>query len=251
MMYSTVFGIASIMFSGILGATLPIVPNNPSPVLLGNSENFSILSKAGISTVPLSIITGDIAVSPIALTAITGFSYTEDPSGTFATSKQVVGGGKIYAASLTSPTPSELTSAVSDMETAYVNASVRVNPDFINYKSGGLGGSTLVRGLYKFGSNVDISSDYTIECSGDTDDVWIFQISGNLIVADGVHVILSGGAKKENIVWAVAGFVEIGAGAHFEGIILGATAAKFLTGSSMNGRVLVQTAVTLQSTIIN
>jgi hypothetical protein len=90
-----------------------------------------------------------------------------------------------------------------------------------------------------------------IRGTGDPDDIWIFQIAGNLIVADNVHIILSNGAKAKNIVWVVAGYVEVGIGAHFEGIILGATSAHFRTGSTMNGRVLVQTAVTLQSTSIN
>jgi hypothetical protein len=37
------------------------------------------------------MITGDIGVSPIAYTAMTGFSLVLDPSGKFATSTQVTG----------------------------------------------------------------------------------------------------------------------------------------------------------------
>jgi hypothetical protein len=251
MNYTNMFSFISLLFCSVFG-TANIVSNNQQPVLLGTSENFSILSKSGISTVPNSAITGNIGVSPIALTAMTGFSYTVDQSGTFATSTQVVGGGKMYSASSISPTPSNLITAVSDMETAYVDASNRPNPDFSEYNTGSLGGLTLGRGLYKFTSNVDINGENcVIQGTGELDDIWIFQIAGNLVLADNVHVILSGGAKAKNIIWVVAGFVEVGAGAHFEGIILCATAAHFKTGSTMNGRVLVQTAVTLQSTTIN
>ena len=45
-----------------------------TPVNLGTAGNFVILAKSGISTVPTSAITGDIGVSPIDATAITGFS---------------------------------------------------------------------------------------------------------------------------------------------------------------------------------
>jgi hypothetical protein len=43
------------------------------PVLLGAAGSFAILTKAGIETVADSIITGNIGVSPIAGTAMTGF----------------------------------------------------------------------------------------------------------------------------------------------------------------------------------
>jgi hypothetical protein len=57
-----------------------------------------------------------------------------DASGTFSTSTQVT--GKLYAASYTSPTPSMLTTAVSDMQTAYTDASGRTLPDFSNLGTG-------------------------------------------------------------------------------------------------------------------
>ena len=67
-----------------------------------------ILAKAGISTVPdHSDITGSIAVSPIAGTAMTGFSET-NPDGKAATSTQV--SGFLYCASYLAPsTPGILT----------------------------------------------------------------------------------------------------------------------------------------------
>ena len=58
------------------------------------------------------------------------------------------------------------------------------------------------------------------------------------------------GAKAENIIWAVAGEVTVGAGAHMEGILLAKTAIKFMTGSSLNGRIFAQTAATLQKAVI-
>ena len=57
-----------------------------APVGLGAAGNYAILAKTGISTVPPSVVTGDIGVSPIDSTAITGFSLILDSTTRFATS---------------------------------------------------------------------------------------------------------------------------------------------------------------------
>jgi hypothetical protein len=59
------------------------------PVDLGTASDFAVLTKAGVSTVPQSVITGDVGCSPIAVTALTGFSLTADSSNEFSTSTQV------------------------------------------------------------------------------------------------------------------------------------------------------------------
>ena len=106
---------------------------------LGTAGSYTILSKAGISTVPNSAITGNIAVSPIAATAITGFSLTADPTNKHSASTQVV--GQVYAADYAVPTPVHLTTAVSDMETAYVKAEA-CPIDFPIKVDGEIGGET-------------------------------------------------------------------------------------------------------------
>jgi hypothetical protein len=109
---------------------------------LGSAEKFAILTKTGISTVPASVILGDIGVSPIAATAMTGFSLIMNPSGTFSASTQVT--GKCYAADYASPTPSKMTTAIGDMETAYTDAAGRAISDNanLNVKAGLIAGET-------------------------------------------------------------------------------------------------------------
>merc|ERR1712195_97222 len=109
-------------------------------------------------------------------------------------------------------------------------------------------GMTLAPGLYKWGSNVGFTSSLTFE--GMATDVWILQMTGDLIVGAGAKVILSGDAKAENIFWQVAGSTTLHTTAHMEGTILCATAIDFQTGSSLNGRALAQTAVTLDAATI-
>ncbi|MBE0625255.1 MAG: DUF3494 domain-containing protein [Burkholderiales bacterium] len=217
----------------------------PAPVLLGTAGNFVILAKSGVSTVPSSAITGDVGVSPAATSFLTGFSLTLVGT-TSATSTQV--SGNLYGADMTTPTNSNLTTAVADMQLAYTDAAGRPTPDFTNLGSGEIGGLTLVPGLYTWTTGVSISTDVTI--SGGANDVWIFQIPGNLSMSAAKSIILGGSAKAKNIFWQFSGFADIGAGAHFEGIMLSQTAITLKTGASMNGRALAQTAVALDQNAI-
>ena len=137
-----------------------------------------------------------------------------------------------------------LTSAIGDMETAYNDAAGRVNPDVVNLGAGEIGGLTLTPGLYKWGTGVNISNDVTL--AGGPNDVWILQIAGNLNEASAKNVTLTGGAQAKNVYWQTAGAVAIGTQAHFEGVILSKTMIAMKTGASINGRLLAQTAVTLQ-----
>lgn len=216
---------------------------SPAPVNLGGAAPFVILTKTGITNVPTSDITGNLGTSPIASTAITGFSLVADSTNTFSRSSQVT--GKIYAANYANPTPANLTTAVSNMQAAYTDAAGRTLPDFTELYAGNLSGRTLVPGLYKWSSNVLVTTNVTL--AGPSDAVWIFQIAGNFTMGSDAKVLLSGGARARNIFWQVGGGtgVTIGTTAHVEGTILAAKAIHLRTGASLHGRALAQTAVTL------
>jgi len=218
-----------------------------SPVNLRTAGNFVILAKSGISTVPTSAVTGDLGVSPIDSTAITGFSLIHAAGSSFSTAAQIT--GKAYAPDYAAPTPVNLTAAISDMETAYTDAAGRTTPDFTELGAGQIGGLTLVPGLYKWGTDVLISTDVTL--NGSPTDVWIFQIAGKIIQANNTRVILKGGAMAKNIFWQSFGVVSIGSTAHSEGIIMANTSITLGTGASVNGRLLAQTAVTLNGNAVS
>ncbi|KJA18328.1 hypothetical protein HYPSUDRAFT_205447 [Hypholoma sublateritium FD-334 SS-4] len=218
----------------------------PSPINLASAGGFTILAKSGISTVPFSAITGNIGVSPSSGTSLTGFSITKAPSGTFATSNQVV--GDLFAADFTSPTSSQLTTAVLDMQAAFVDGNSRVLPNFLNLLGGGLSAQILTPGLYKWTSSVSITGLLTFK--GASTDVWIFQIQNNLLYNPGAKAVLSGGALSKNIFWVVSGDVNIAAGAVSEGVILSATQVALSTGAAVHGRILSQTAVTLEEATV-
>lgn len=208
-------------------------------VNLGSAINYVILAKSAISNVPTSAITGDMGLSPAATSFITGFALTNATG--FATSTQVT--GKVYAADMAAPTSTNLTTAVADMLLAYTDAAGRPTPDFSELATGNIGGRTLNPGLYKWTTSVTMPSSLTI--SGGANDVFIFQIAGDLIMSNNVNITLSGGVQAKNIFWQVAGQTTIGTTSHFEGIVLCMTGITLQTGASWNGRALSQTAVAL------
>lgn len=214
-------------------------------VALGMAGEFVILAKSGISDVPPSMITGDVGVSPSAATSITGFALTADASNVFATSEQVT--GRVYAADYEPPTPATMTTAVADMELAFTDAAGRA-PDVTELGAGDIGGMTLAPGVYKWGTGLLIPTDVTLE--GGASDVWIFQIAQDLTVATGTSVVLTGGALPENVYWQVAGLVELGSTAHAQGVVLTQTSITLGTGASIDGRLMAQTAVSLDGNTV-
>jgi len=212
-----------------------------TPVNLGKAGPFAILTKSGITDVFPSAINGDVGASPITGAAI------------HLTCAEVMT-GIIYSVNAAGPLPCRvtdptlLTKAVGDMETAYTDAAGRKLPNFVNLGAGLIGGLTLVPGLYKWSTRVLISTDVTL--SGGKNAVWIFQIAGTLTQASATKVILKGGALPKNIFWQTSGAVAIGTTAHFEGVILAKTKIAMKTGASANGRLLAQTAVTLEKNAV-
>jgi hypothetical protein len=241
------------------------------PINLGKAGNYAILAKAGITN-DGSTITGDIAVSPIAGTSMTGFNLPLTSPNGF---KESLSSGlyqKFYAPEYAPETAVELTTAVSDMLIAYNNAAghavTPIDPtndgySYINHGStpgelGGeitlssqLGGLTLTPGVYEFGVDVKITNgDLTFDGAGVVDPVFIIKTTKNVVLAANKEVKLLNGALAENIFWQVAETVEVGAGAKMVGTLLVWTSVKFNANSQLEGRILAGTAVTLDQTTI-
>jgi hypothetical protein len=215
--------------------------------------NYAILARRGISTVPSSIVTGNIGISPSAATFIAGFSLSLDDGGQFATSSQVI--GEIRAASYGNPIAADLNIAVADLVAAYSAAAAlkTADPGRIEFLGGLLNGRTngpltLTRGVYTYTTSVSIVGEVTFD--GGPDDIFVIQTARMLDLGAGTKILLSGGAQAKNINWQVAGNVRVGQDTHMEGIIHVIGNVIFDFGSSLNGNIYSQDAVVLQRATI-
>jgi K+/H+ antiporter YhaU regulatory subunit KhtT len=214
---------------------------------LGTAGKFAILSKSGVTNVFPSVITGNVGTRPITGAALlltcgevnNGVIYTVDAAGPLTCRVTDASG---------------LSTAVGDMQAAYNDAAGRNTPDFVDLGAGSIGGLTLAPGLYKWSSALLIPTDITLQ--GDENDIWIFQVAGTLTMSNGKKMTLSKKdvnttlPKTENIFWQVAGAVTLGTTSHFEGTLLGKTSIAVQTDATVNGRLLAQTAVTLQKNTV-
>ena len=215
---------------------------------LAAASGYTILAKAGVSTVPNSVVTGNIGVSPVARVGLTGWSLITEPTDTSFGSAQVAAPGRLFAAdNVGSPTSVNLTTAVGSMQTAYTDAGGK--PAGACPGAGGnITGVPLVAAVYTCALDVTIPVNLTL--TGNATDVWVFQITGKLTQSNATQVVLAGGALPKNVFWQVSGAVTIGTTAVMKGVILAQTNIALQTGASVIGRLLAQSAVTLDQATV-
>lgn len=218
---------------------------------LGTAENFTILAGSAITdATPTGTVTGDVGLSPAAGTNITGL-----------TSSQV--SGTIYAVDATGPdgiggnNPGLLTTAKSDLNTAYVAAAGETS-DFTvlasSIDSFASTGYTLIPGVYTSASTMGITGTITLDGQGNPNSVFIFQTGSSLTTATNSQIVLTNGAQYCNIFWQVGSSATLGTNTAFAGTILAAASITDGGGSIVRGALLADAdndgtgAVTLSNT---
>jgi hypothetical protein len=253
---------AAFVISLALGFTGPLaaLAAGPAPVNLLSAGNFAILSQTGITDTGShsSVITGNIGSSPITAAAI-GVFCSEITGTIYGVDAAYVGSGDqtCFAGNPPLSNKTLADNAVGNMVTAYNNAAGMTDPTATELGAGNIGGMTLAPGLYKWSTDVSIPTNLTL--SGGPNDVWVFQIAGNLNIAAagsvpaGVKVILTGGAQATNVFWQVGGATgaTLGTYSTFNGTILSAKQVIIQTGAVLNGRALAQTQVTLDANTVS
>jgi hypothetical protein len=204
-------------------------------VELESASTHAILAYSAVSSTGAvgTVVTGDIGLFPATETAFTGF-----PPG--------IHNGTLNAGNMAGEV------ALADMTTAYDQAEL-LSLCAITVTPTDLGGTTRTPGLYRSGSSLDITSgDLTLDAQGDDDAVFVFQMpSSTLTVANGRSVILSGGARAENVYWQVGSSATLGTTVEFHGTILADLSITVNTGTSVVGRLLARTgAVSLDTNVV-
>lgn len=207
----------------------PEPTRNVKAIKLGEAEKFAILAYSNITSIPNSSITGKIGLMPGTRDAI-----AIDPS------KEVAGGpDDMYGSDDETVPINLLTNAKLDMISAYNDTAIRkVDDNKTGTFSGKLGGQVLPPGTYKWNSGVNATSEYTLQ--GSANDVWIFQVAGELNISPNVKVKLTGGAHPRHVFWQVTGPVTLGAGSYTVGTILALPSITLKTGAALKGRAFVK-----------
>ena len=221
------------------------------PVPLASSSNFAILASAAITNIPTSAITGDVGLIPDTGANISGFSVP-------ATCPEVT--GTVYAVDAAGPACAVINSplllaAKADALIAFDNArsADRGTPAAI---SGDLNGLTLYPGLYESGSSIEISPGgfLYLDAQGDEDAVFIIRSATSITTEATSEVVLTKGAKANNVFWTAGSAVTLGVGSIMKGTLIAGTAISLLTGATLEGRALTQgpaaAAVTLDTAVI-
>jgi len=194
---------------------------------LGTAANFAVLAGATVTSTGLTVITGDLGLSPG--TAVTGI-----PPG--------IVNGALHTGDATAAI------AKTDLATAINTANALTLPILI---AGDLGGRTLVPGLYKSTSSLAVTGALTLDAQGDPNAVWVFQIASTLTTLTASQIILTGGAQASNIFWVVGSSATLGTTSVFKGTIMAYASITITTGATVDGRALAEVgAVTLDSNII-
>jgi Ice-binding-like len=229
--------------TGVAGGHGPL-PVNLLSIL---TNNFVILTKAGVTNVHASAITGNIGSSPITAAAMDNVFCSEMTGTIYGVDAAYVGSGDQTCFLGGGVNKTLVDNAVLDMGTAYTDAAGRA-ADFTEVGAGNISGMTLPAGTYKWGTGVSIVTDVTL--SGGANDVWIFQVAQGVTQSSGAQVKLIGGALAKNVFWQSFGVVDVGTTAVMNGVVLSQTSISLKTGASATGRLLAQTQVTLQSNAV-
>jgi Ice-binding-like/Bacterial Ig-like domain len=213
----------SALTGGLLVCALAIAPSafatSTPTVNLGQAAGYAVISGASVANLGNTTVRGDIG----APAQPSGF-----PPGVIVGNFQV---GSADAA------------AYNDMLTAYAGVQARTGGTALP----ALAGATLSPGLYTAAAAVAVPAAgiVTLDGGGNPNAVFVIQVNGALSLAAGAQVNLTDGAQASNVFWAVNGAFSVAASAQFVGTALATTTGTIGANSLVNGRVLAQTAVTM------
>jgi type VI secretion system secreted protein VgrG len=199
---------------------------------LGTAGSFAVLAGSTVTNTGPTLVTGDLGVAPGS--AIVGF-FPSTPGGPGT----VV--GSQYAADAVA------LQAQADAATAYTALAGQAC-DFTHPLIADIGGSTLAPGVHCFPSSAAITGILTLDAAGDSNSVWVFNIESTLVTASASSVLIINGGNACNVFWRVGSSATLNTTTAFQGSILALANISALTGATVNGRLLAQTAAVTMDT---
>ncbi len=192
-------GLSHVAFASPLAATAPG---------LGAAGAYSVLAAQSANSANMTVISGNLGLSPGMDTSITG--------------PWDVGGATYFGA--TGPAADAQTSALG----AYNNLA--------GQGSDGLwsGATAPLPGVWSSGSSETFTGTLTL--NGTYDDVWVFQISESLTFSG--NVVMGGDAQACHVFWQVGEDSTIASGSNFIGTLISENNITVVSGASISGRIM-------------
>ena len=208
------------------GATAPgPAPGSPA---MGTARDYAVLGATTVTNVGLSVLNGDLGVSPGA--AIVGF-----PPGVVT--------GSTHAADAAAA------AAQASALVAYTDLSTRPSITIPSI----LDGQILGPGVYSFLSGAATLAQggpATLTLNGGPNDIFVIQTATTITMGAGgaATVLLTGGARPENVYWAVgsSATINVNAGA-FVGNVIAQTSITIDNGVVSGSMIALTGAVTISS----
>jgi hypothetical protein len=209
---------------------------------LGRLCNYAILSETGVTNTGALEVTGDVGVSPIEASAITGMALKMDKkSKAWSESKMVT--GKVLASDYSGGTTADdLAADVVSMEALYTEMSSI--PYTTKLTATSISGLVLTPGVYKYTGAITMAASTKVTLSGGPDDVFVIQSTGALTLGANAVIELEGGVQAKNVFWTPSA-ATFGANAKFQGVLLTGTAATYGAGAEHVGHIYALTHVTM------
>ncbi len=187
---------------------------------LGTSDNFAIITYAGVTSSGQSNVYGDIALYNTP--TIIGFINASPPSGV-----GYVHGDVYYNDGVAGIAWTDAGTAFNDLELRVLGAVDLTGQD--------LGGMILSPGLYHFDTSAGLTGSLILDTGADANAQFIFQIGSTLVTSVGSSVTLigAGAGLTQNIFWQVGSSATLNTGSVFAGNILADASISLQLGSSV------------------
>ena len=228
-----------------------VVPPPALAINLRGAATFGIASRAGLTSTGVTVVNGDVALSPTATcTDSTGNAGASETCLTkiHVSPTGMTVNGSIYFAGDPFDNGGTASSVTNDLSIAWTEGKNKVDTFAVGFLAGQLGGAgpagkVLLPGVYHEAAlGLAAGLVTTFDAQNDPNAIFIVKVdssfvdSGTLLLP--TQIKLANGAQARNI-WFVAGLdITIGSGTIWNGNILAGRTAVINNGSTVIGRVL-------------